>query len=315
MTVCVATLFNWNYAPKGQSPDYRLAAAVASDRMITAGDVQYEPQQTKVAYVSNTLIVIAGDYSLHSQVVRRTLDNFYKKHNPAPLDVALFYGRAIQSIKQRYAEDIYLSPLGLNLDTFHAQQKDFAEPFLNRITDQLQSFRGEDVEALVVGSNGKFVELYAVDTNGSVNYSNDVGFAAIGIGAWHAKSRLMQSGYTSSIPLAPALAALYAAKKSAEAAPGVGKATDIHLVLNTAPFPLWPRVAGKLDELYNDYESKRTALGAEAIALLDKFIVDDSGNAKDEKSTGKPSGDAQTNERIDPSAAEASRKNEGGEKT
>ena len=66
MTVCIATLFQWNYASK-DTPAVGTAALVLTDRMITAGDVQYEPRQTKIAHITpTTLLVIAGDYSLHS---------------------------------------------------------------------------------------------------------------------------------------------------------------------------------------------------------------------------------------------------------
>ena len=66
MTVCIAALFRWNYA---NLPTQQVAPAalILTDRMVTAGDVQYEPQQTKVAHITpKTLLVIAGDYSLHS---------------------------------------------------------------------------------------------------------------------------------------------------------------------------------------------------------------------------------------------------------
>jgi hypothetical protein len=87
----------------------------------------------------------------------------------------------------------------------------------------------------------------AVDTGGSVNCCDDVGFAAIGIGAWHAKSRLMQGGYINNMFFAPALAVLYAAKKAAEIAPGVGRATDIQIVLREGHFPLWDHVHKPLE--------------------------------------------------------------------
>jgi 20S proteasome alpha/beta subunit len=214
MTICIAALFNWNYAQAGQPPQYKKAAIAVSDRMITAGDVQYEPQQLKVSFMTkDSVILIAGDYSLHSEALLNTTKDLQQNPNKSPRNIALIYGRAIQSIKRRQAEDLFLTPLGMNTDTFLAQQKDMSGVFIERVTDQLQRYEGADVEAIIVGSDGDNAHLYTVDFRGMISCLNDVGFAAIGIGAWHAKSRLMQAGYNNSLTLAPALAAAFLAKK------------------------------------------------------------------------------------------------------
>jgi hypothetical protein len=85
-----------------------------------------------------------------------------------------------------------------------------------------------------------------------IYYLNDVGFGAIGMGAWHAKSRLMQNGYVNTVVYAQALSAAYAAKKSAEIAPGVGKHTDMHLVLKEGINPIMPDYFDKLESLYEE---------------------------------------------------------------
>jgi 20S proteasome alpha/beta subunit len=250
VTVCIAALFRWNYAPAGEPERLGVAAITASDRMITAGDVQYEPQQLKVAHVTERiLILIAGDFSMHTQAIKATIAQTRGNPNVKPHDVAVIYGKAVQAIKHRQAEDLFLAPLGLNTDTFFAQQKEMSEPFVSTLTSQMQNYRGDDVEALVVGSDNDIAQIYAVESNGVVNCFDDVGFAAIGIGAWHAKSRLMQFGYTNMARFAPALAAVLAAKKSAEIAPGIGSNTDIHLIFKDAAIRLWPNVATRAEEL------------------------------------------------------------------
>ena len=98
VTVCIAALFRWPY-PNGEG----YAALAITDRMITFGDVQYEPSQTKVANVtSNIILMIAGDYSVHSQAIRRTLARFKGDQKAAPEQVAAFYGRAIQLACTRF---------------------------------------------------------------------------------------------------------------------------------------------------------------------------------------------------------------------
>jgi 20S proteasome alpha/beta subunit len=216
VTVCVASLFRWNYAHVGGQEQLGAAAIVAADRMITAGDVQYEPFQSKMAQINDrTLILVAGDYSIHSQAIKDLEKQVRKDNSILAESIAVVYGKAIQRLKRREAEDLYLAPLGLNTDTFLAQQKEMSESFVQMITNQLQAYHGENVEALIVGgSRDENSHIYLVDTRGMVSCCDDVGFAAIGSGAWHARSRLMQAGYTNSQRFAAALAMTYAAKKA-----------------------------------------------------------------------------------------------------
>ena len=175
-------------------------------------------------------------------------------------------------MRQKQAEDFFLAPIGLNTETFLAQQKDMSDRFVDFVTNQLQGFEGPDVEALVVGTENGQAHIYKVDKHGTVRCLDDIGFAAIGIGAWHANSRLMQAGYVNTVILAPALGATFAAKNASEIAPGVGKSTDIHLVLRDAIVPLWANTAERMAALYEEYETKRLALAADTINQLQAFM-------------------------------------------
>ncbi len=272
VTVCVAALFRWNYGTK-DSPSLGVAAITASDRKITAGDVEYEPQQLKIAFITpRAIVLIAGDYSLHSEAILETRKQIRDDFSVPPQNIALIYGRSIQAIKRRQAEDLYLAPLGMNTDTFIAQQRELSESFVDRVTRQIQNYKGEDVEALIVGSDGENAHIYAVDTRGMISCLNDVGFAAIGIGAWHAKSRLMQAGYVNTVTFAPALSAVLAAKKAAEVAPGVGTDTDIHIIFKSNVETLRRDIAIKLLELYESYKNERLSLDQRTVNELQNFI-------------------------------------------
>jgi 20S proteasome alpha/beta subunit len=273
VTVCVAALFRWNYSTAPGVINHGVAALTLSDRMITAGDVQYEPQQQKIAQLNaRTLALIAGDFSIHSQAIQKVAKDVAKRIDLHPSEIARLYGRAIQEIKLQQAEDIFLAPLGLNTDTLLAQQRDISADFVDGIKRQMQGYRGEDVEALIVGGDGTNAHVYGVDTRGIINCADDVGFGAIGIGAWHAKSILMQLGYVNTFILAPALAAAYAAKKAAEIAPGVGWATDINLVFNDHTEPMVPVLFEGIEGIYRDYLSELMGLRERNVTRLAEVI-------------------------------------------
>lgn len=274
MTVCIAAMFTWNYA-SAEQPQLGKGIITLSDRMITAGDVEYEPQQLKIAHITpHVMILVAGDYTVHSQALIGTHKQVKADSSTSTQAVANIYSQSLQTVLQRQAEDIILAPLGLNTESFLTQQKDYSDRFVERITAQLQGFEGPDVEALVVGTEGFVSHIFQIDKYGTVRCYDDVGFAAIGIGGWHARSQLMQSGYTNTSIFAPALAATFAAKKAAEIAPGIGEETDVWLSLKDAKFPIWPKVDAKLKSLYAEYSSKRTELGANSIIQLQAFIDD-----------------------------------------
>ena len=277
MTVCVVGLCNFNYAPQGKPDDLGVVAIMASDRMITFDDVQYEPDQLKVAQLVNgSVLLIAGDYTLHSEAIKKVQHGFRGKEGVLPIDAALTYGRTIQDIKRRRAEDIYLAPLGLNTDLLNAQQKEMSATMASTLIEQMQNYQGEDVESLVVGVEAGLqgetrASIYHIDTRGSVTCADDVGFAAIGSGAWHARSQLMQARYTKSFYYYPALATLFSAKKAADTSPGVGSKTDITVLFKSGPESLLNENLNKMEELYSDFVKKRQELADETVKLFVDF--------------------------------------------
>jgi 20S proteasome alpha/beta subunit len=58
VTVCVAAICNDS------------AVVGAADRMITAGDVEFEPPQTKIEVITSSIaIMIAGDIAVHVEIL------------------------------------------------------------------------------------------------------------------------------------------------------------------------------------------------------------------------------------------------------
>jgi len=243
--------------------------------MITAGDVQYEPNQQKMAFLTPTVaLVIAGDYTVHSQAIRSVMKACHANPNVTVHQAATMYGQAIQVVQRKAAEDLILAPLGLNTDMFLGQQKDFSEGFIASQTEKLQAFEGANVEALVVGVEGNTAHIYEIDRRGSIYCYDDVGFAAIGIGAYHARSSLMQVRFMNNWNYVPAIAATFAAKKAAETAPGVGTFTDINLVYRTGIERLRQQVADQAEIIYKDFAEKRLMLSFDAATKLADFIRD-----------------------------------------
>jgi hypothetical protein len=263
MTICIASMFAWNYGAKDSTDlkDIGKAIITMSDRQMTAGDVEYEPMHLKMSFVTPRVIVlVAGDLPTHSEALSRMLDQLRAVPEANPGVIAEMYAAFIREIKFRYAVQKYLGPLGLDQESFYASQKNFAPDFRTRLTNQLQSYDAPATEAIIAGTDGRTLQIWVMDEESKISNHTDVGFAAIGIGAWHAKSAMMHARYSHIFPFATALALTYAAKKRSEIAPGVGQETDIYLITKAGWEPLRQELKSKLLEAYKEFEHELNKL-------------------------------------------------------
>jgi hypothetical protein len=135
------------------------------------------------------------------------------------------YNRA----KLRRAESAILAPLGLDGASFIERQRQMAPKIAESLTRELLTFQIADVATIITGIDASGGHIYVVE-NGDLSCRDNIGFAAIGAGYWHANSHLMFTGYTRHKFMPETMLAAYSAKKRAEVAPGVGEATDMFLI-------------------------------------------------------------------------------------
>lgn len=239
VTVCIAAITTY-YDDKGTASGTSVVGA--SDRMLTAGDVEFEPQTSKIVQLTTSVFLMtAGDSAFQAEVCREVQRTVSERIAAEPQnwwrvkDVAYLYLHTMDTIKQKRAEEALLVPLKLDGDTFLARAHELPRELVQELKDEIQNFRIPEVETIVTGvDTDGGAHIYTVGThNGISNFLNchdSVGFAAIGSGYWHANSQLMIGGHTRLSPGPETLALVYAAKKRAEVAPGVGKETDIFVI-------------------------------------------------------------------------------------
>lgn len=271
MTICIAALCPWTYAADGTTGK---AAITASDRQLTAGDIEYEPPQLKVSFQGrHTIIMVAGDYPTHTEALHRVSRILRNTPNLDPQERAEAYAASIRDVKFRQACGLYLAPLGLTSEIF--QKNDLcAESILGDLAARVMEYRGENTEAIIVAADDHSAHLYYMDKNAKVNCHDDVGFIAIGLGAWHAKSHLMQILYHNRVPFSGALGVVYTAKKRAELAPGVGVATDMFLLNKLGWEPIADDILAEVSRVYTEFERENVALAERKLKELhDAMLV------------------------------------------
>jgi hypothetical protein len=231
MTVCIAAMC-WDQPRKGHM------VVVAADRMMTAGAIEYEPAQSKIWSLTSSIAAVgAGDADLLTELMTPIINAVQKRAEEDPgtwwelEEVAKLYQDHYARVSAQHAERQILAPLGLSMETFVSRQKEMADSLLRQVAAQLLAFRLSDdgIDVIFAGTDHKGTHIFA-SRDGEMAWCDGIGFAAIGAGSPHADSQLMFQGHSKWKGVPETLLLVYSAKKRAEVAPGVGKATDMFII-------------------------------------------------------------------------------------
>ena len=272
MTVCVAALCDGS------------TIVGASDRMITAGDVQFEPEQMKSWWMNPSIVVmISGDTTLQTEIllgvyaevadrIRSEPDNWWNVS-----DVTSLYVRHYNAIRSSRAEDAVLSPLGLTRDTFISRQHEMSASLIERLSSDLLHFDLPQISAIVAGIDPSGAHLWLISKSGRTlapSCHDNAGFVSIGMGRWHSQSQFMFSGHTRLRPFPETLLLTYSAKKRAEVAPGVGSGTDMFLItaLGRSVQSVSGEVLKDLNKIYRKERQQAQAATSRAIQSATHYI-------------------------------------------
>lgn len=224
MTVCVATRCHENIV------------FGASDRMLTSGDVEFEPDTAKIIPLTTSIVAMtAGDSAFQAEIIWQLFSTLKIRLEKEPKkwlsvrDVAYLYQYCRTEIKKKRAEVSLLVPLGLDQNSFISRQKEMAPDFISKLIKELVNFNVPSIETILAGVDDQGSHIYTI-LDDDIRCDDAVGFSAIGSGYWHANSQLMLARYHYEAPMADSLLLTYMAKKRAEVAPGVGKGTDMFTV-------------------------------------------------------------------------------------
>lgn len=276
MTVCVAAR-SYN------------SVFFASDRMITAGDVQFEPAVPKVVFLTPAIaIMAAGDSSFHAEVVQQVIRDIHIRIEAEPenwwlvKDVVELYVHHRNQEKLKRAESSVLAPLGLDRNSFLNQQHIMDSNLVDKIARDLINFDVPDVSVIILGldrSGGLGTSInthiYTIHS-GEVRCDDAISFSAIGSGGRHAESHIMMAGHVWNNDTSKTLLLTYSAKKNAEIAPGVGIDTDMFMIgpdlgKNTV---FGSEILRVLEEQYQLIKQRHAEIQGEANTAIEKYVRD-----------------------------------------
>jgi 20S proteasome alpha/beta subunit len=268
VTVCVAAILD------------RASVIGASDRMLTSGDVEFEPPQKKIYVITNSIAaMIAGDSSLQLHLIQQVQTEIRKQIQEKPNEwisishAAITYHTAYKNEQKRRAQAALLTPLGLDENGFLTRQQQMSDSLVKQLAAEIISFDMPQIETIIAGVDASGPHIYTI-TNHGITCNDAAGFAAIGVGYWHANSQFMFAEHAPSKPFPQTLLLAYAAKRRAEVAPGVGEATDMFMIGPTlgSYFDIGEHVLGELKTIYSQTRTRAQRSQKIANERIGKYV-------------------------------------------
>lgn len=223
MTVCIAAI-SYN------------SVLGAADRMLTSGNIQYEPAIPKIYdLTSSVAIMFAGDAFLYSEILQGVKSLITNDSTFTVEEVSDIYIQVYNSVRFKKLENEILAPYGFTLSSFIEKQKAPSSEdagLLVALQNHIVNFKPseEGVDVLIAGLDKTGAHIYRIIEN-SKECCDNPGFASIGAGYRHAESQFMLARYKPFTYFQETLLLTYLAKKKSEVAPFVGKeATDMYMI-------------------------------------------------------------------------------------
>lgn len=247
MTICLAAL---------ASDGARQVVVVAADRMVTLGGfMEFEHQIPKMVALSDaSTVLIAGDTLAGTSLANQVAAELRAGGGRPSSEVARNLADAYKNMRAQKVEETVLGPRGLSADNFYERHATL-NPQITMMLDQQMAQFNLGVELLLAGVDGDSAHLFTVVNPGGDHAEHDViGYAAIGSGAIHALQSMIGFEHHAGVPLAETVFHVYAAKRRAEVAPGVGPDTDLTILSSDGATTLSGEQLKSLREIYEEHQ-------------------------------------------------------------
>jgi len=142
-----------------------------SDRMLTSGDVQFEPSTgAKILGLTSSLFMMtAGDSGLQAEIFYLLYREITERITRAPNnwvligDAADLYVSYYNAIRKKRAENAILRPLYLDENSYVTNQQGLNERLVSDISRELLNFVMPNISAIIAGIDPTGAHIYLID--------------------------------------------------------------------------------------------------------------------------------------------------------
>ena len=224
------------------------------------------------------MTLIAGDTLIGTRLAKSVAAGFGGSSPDIP-SIADQMATGYVEMRTKQVEDLILAPRGLDLPSFYTRHATLNAQ-LAMMLDQTMANHNAGIELLIAGVDGTGAHIYSVHNPGKPEREHDViGYAAIGSGGIHALQAMIGFRHSASASLRETVFRVYAAKRRAEVAPGVGLDTDMAIVSASGVTFLGAPVLAELATLYDNYGK---AAEAAQVQELGKLSLEENGPDRDD---------------------------------
>jgi 20S proteasome alpha/beta subunit len=225
----------------------RTMLAVVSDRMVSDEydtlHFEHEPKGQMLSY--NAMIFYIGTMHEPEIIDASRAEVAGRMKLPQMIEILTKNYRATR--KKRVETEI-LSKYGFqSYDDYHNQQRQLTDATVECIEGELTEYE-LDLTILFAGIDATGTQIYLIDDPGTAHSHTEVGFCCVGSGERHADPVFAFYGYNPSMSVEEALYIAYVAKRRAEMAGGVGKATDAWVISQKGCYKVKDNTLRKLDD-------------------------------------------------------------------
>lgn len=247
MTICIGALCS----NKDGQP-YK-AVTVAADRMVTMGNLmEFEHDVPKILKVTDKVVILMAGDAISGSRLARGVDSAFPNVAPSVITVAEQAASLYAELRDKKIEADIFRPRGLTRQQFYEKGTAMPQQIVFGLDQEVKA-ANLGVEILIAGVDDSGSQLHVVGNPGGAYHDmRQIGFHAIGSGALHALQSLIGYGHTGTRPLADSVFSVYAAKRRAESAPGVGHDTDMAIITEGGLKMLTVEDMKVLDEIYTE---------------------------------------------------------------
>jgi 20S proteasome alpha/beta subunit len=231
--------------------------------MVTMGGItEFEHEVPKVTQIGDRIVALAAGDALRGARLVQELRRYIQQGAQPMQNVAATAAAQYAALRRQQIENDILSPRGITLQQFYQglQQAMLPQAVIN--IDNLIATFNYNLEVLIAGADDSGAHLYAIaNPGGSYDDFQPIGYAAIGSGALHAVLSLIGLKQAPMHALRETVFNVYASKRRAEAAPGVGRETDVVIIQDNAVMRVEQSVLQRLDTLYQEYQRPVEEIG------------------------------------------------------
>jgi hypothetical protein len=228
--------------------------------------VEFEHEEPKFETLTDKCIAVTAGEALPPMELFRAARTQIQD-SPRISEVASVVESNFARMRMKRVEDLFFRPRGLTIQNFLQAQRVMNANVVLRLDRQIETTK-LNLTILIIGVDMDGSHIYQIVDPGHAECFDKLGFHAIGTGLPHALSSFISYNYTPQVALKRAIYIVYEAKKNAEKAPGVGKATDVGIVEEQGIRIIKPDEINLLEKIYQ----KRTSLTKSQNEKMDEMI-------------------------------------------